>query len=59
MTVLENVMVGCHTQSHCGTVQAILRTSRSLSEERAIRDRSLDFWRDLVCPNALTSRPQA
>ena len=43
MTVLENVMVGCHTQSHCGTVQAILRTSRSLSEERAIRDRSLEL----------------
>jgi ABC-type uncharacterized transport system ATPase subunit len=24
MTVLENVMVGCHTRSHCGTAQAIL-----------------------------------
>jgi branched-chain amino acid transport system ATP-binding protein len=43
MTVLENVMVGCHTRSHCGTVQAILRTSRSLSEERRIRDRSIDL----------------
>jgi len=43
MTVLENVMVGCHTRSHCGTVQAILRTPRSLSEERAIRGRSLEL----------------
>jgi branched-chain amino acid transport system ATP-binding protein len=40
MTVLENVMVGCHTRSHCGTAQAILRTSGSRSEEEAIRRRS-------------------
>jgi branched-chain amino acid transport system ATP-binding protein len=43
MTVLENIMVGRHTQSHCGTVQAILRTSRSRSEERAIRDRASEL----------------
>ena len=43
MTVLENVMVGRHTRSHCGTVQAILRTPHSLSEERAISDRSLEL----------------
>src|SRR5262249_2038429 len=43
MTVLENVMVGRHAQSHCGTLQALLRTSRSLSEERAIRDRSIEL----------------
>ena len=36
-------MVGCHTRSQCGTVQAILRTPRSLSEERAIRGRSLEL----------------
>jgi branched-chain amino acid transport system ATP-binding protein len=40
MTVLENVMVGCHTRSHCGTAQAILRTSSARSEEHAIRCRS-------------------
>jgi branched-chain amino acid transport system ATP-binding protein len=40
MTVLENVMVGCHARSHCGTAQAILRTSTLRLEERAIRDRS-------------------
>jgi branched-chain amino acid transport system ATP-binding protein len=43
MTVLENVMVGCHTRSHCGTLQAVLRTSRSLSEEREIRGRSIEL----------------
>ena len=40
MTVLENVMVGCHTRSQCGTAQAILRTFRSRAEEDAIRGRS-------------------
>jgi branched-chain amino acid transport system ATP-binding protein len=40
MTVLENVMVGCHTRSHCGTPQAILRTPRARTEEAAIRSRS-------------------
>jgi branched-chain amino acid transport system ATP-binding protein len=43
MTVLENVMVGRHTRSHCGTLQALLRTSRSLSEERGNRDRSIEL----------------
>ena len=43
MTVLENVMVGAHTRSHSGAVQAILRTSGSLSEERGIRDRSIEL----------------
>ena len=40
MTVLENVMVGCHTRSQCATAQAILRTSRLRVEEQAIRGRS-------------------
>jgi len=43
MTILENVMVGRHTRSHCGTLQAVLRTSRSVSEEREIRDRSIEL----------------
>jgi branched-chain amino acid transport system ATP-binding protein len=43
MTVLENVMVGGHTRSQSGTVQALLRTSRSLLEERGIRGRSLEL----------------
>ncbi len=41
MTVLENVMVGCHTHSHCGTVRAILRGPRARAEEADIRERSL------------------
>jgi branched-chain amino acid transport system ATP-binding protein len=43
MTVLESVMVGRHARSHCGTLQALLRTSRSLSEEDEIRDRSIEL----------------
>jgi branched-chain amino acid transport system ATP-binding protein len=41
MTVLENVMVGCHTHSYCGTVRAILRGPRARAEEADIRERSL------------------
>jgi len=43
MTVLENVMVGRHIRSHCGTVQAVLRTATSLAEERDIRGKSLEL----------------
>ena len=43
MTVLENVMVGCHTRSHCGIFQALLRGRRSLSEESGIRRISLEL----------------
>jgi len=32
MTVLENVMVGCHTQSFSGLIDAILKTKRSQIE---------------------------
>jgi branched-chain amino acid transport system ATP-binding protein len=40
MTVLENVMIGCHIRSHCGTLQALWRSRRSVVEERDIRRRS-------------------
>jgi branched-chain amino acid transport system ATP-binding protein len=43
MTVLENVMVGCHTRSHCGTMQAILRSPRARTEEAGIRERSAEL----------------
>jgi len=43
MTVLENVMVGRHIRSRSGTFQALLRSRRSLSEERDIRRASLEF----------------
>lgn len=43
MTVLENVMVGCHTRSRSGLVASVLRTPRQRSEEKAIREKSLDI----------------
>jgi branched-chain amino acid transport system ATP-binding protein len=41
MTVLENVMVGCHTGSHSGSLRAILRAPSARAEEAEIRDRSV------------------
>jgi branched-chain amino acid transport system ATP-binding protein len=41
MTVLENVMVGCHTRSHSGTVRAILRSPTARAEEAEIHERSM------------------
>ena len=43
MTVLENVMVGCHTRSHCGTVRALFRSPRARAEEAGIRERSAEL----------------
>jgi branched-chain amino acid transport system ATP-binding protein len=43
MTVLENVMVGCHTKSRAGLASSILRTGRQRDEERAVRAKSLDI----------------
>lgn len=43
MTALENVMVGRHTKSHSGVIGAILRNSKTRSEEHAIRDRSREL----------------
>ena len=36
MTVLENVMVGFHTQTHCEILQALLRTPAQHREERTV-----------------------
>jgi branched-chain amino acid transport system ATP-binding protein len=41
MTVLENVMVGCHCRSKAGLLGAIFRTSAAKREERTIREKSL------------------
>jgi branched-chain amino acid transport system ATP-binding protein len=41
MTVIENVMVGRHTQSHCGTLQALVRSPASRREEARILGDSL------------------
>jgi branched-chain amino acid transport system ATP-binding protein len=46
MTVLENVMVGMHGQTHCEIWHALLRTSHQKAEEIAIAQRgreALDF----------------
>jgi branched-chain amino acid transport system ATP-binding protein len=46
MSVLENVMVGCHARARVGLVGALLRLPRMHREERAIRDwaqEALDF----------------
>jgi branched-chain amino acid transport system ATP-binding protein len=41
MTVVENVMVGCHRHGRVGTVGALLQTSSSRAEDRAMRDRAM------------------
>lgn len=38
MTVLENVLVGTHGQSHAGTWGAVLRTRSERDEERRVRE---------------------
>ena len=43
MTVLENVMVGCHCRSKSGLLGAIFRTPATRGEERAIREKSLEL----------------
>lgn len=46
MTVLENVMVGCHVRTHQGVFGAVFRHKAACEEEAAIRKRSqelLDF----------------
>ena len=43
MTVLENVMVGLHTKSHCGILACALKLPWHLAEERRIRARALEL----------------
>jgi branched-chain amino acid transport system ATP-binding protein len=40
MTVLENVMVGLHTNSQCGIIASALKLPAHLREERDIRERA-------------------
>jgi len=47
MTVLENVMVGLHTQSSSGLLACAFRMPWQLSEERRIREKAL-AWLDFV-----------
>ena len=43
MTALENVMVGRHVRTHATALGAILRTRRTVEEERAIKARALEL----------------
>ena len=43
MTALENVMVGRHVRTHATALGAILRTRRTVEEERGIKARSLEL----------------
>ncbi len=43
MTVLENVMVGCHTKTGAGLMSSILRTRRQRAEEKSVREKCLDI----------------
>lgn len=45
MTTLENVMVGRHTRSHAGPLQAVLRGPKFKREEQATVDAALKFLR--------------
>jgi len=40
MTVLENVLVGCHTRGRAGLLSAALRLPGAVAEERALRQRA-------------------
>ena len=43
LSVLENVMVGRHVRSHAGVLGAVLRSQRTLDEERDIERRALEL----------------
>lgn len=43
MTTLENVMVGCHTKSKAGIFDAVFKTKKQKSEEKAIIDKSMNI----------------
>ena len=43
MTVLENVMVGCHTRTNCGLIRSIFHTSSQKREEAAVVEKCLEI----------------
>ena len=47
MSVLENVMVGLHTQSHSGILSCAFKLPGQIREERAIRERAMQ-WLEFV-----------
>ncbi len=42
MTVLENVMVGCHLRSRCGMIEAAFRLPSVIREEKKVRGMALE-----------------
>lgn len=48
MTVLENVLVGCHTRGRCGILATIMRLPSERREERRLRVLVLDRGRPLA-----------
>jgi branched-chain amino acid transport system permease protein len=43
LTVMENILVGQHSRTTTGAVEAVLRTPTMLAEERAARDRAMEI----------------
>lgn len=43
MTVLENVLVGCHSRTRCGLIGAMARWPRVFREERWARQRAMEL----------------
>ena len=43
LSALENVMIGRHLRGHAGVIGAVLRTKRTLKEEKDIERRSLEL----------------
>jgi branched-chain amino acid transport system ATP-binding protein len=43
MTVLENTLVGCHSQSRAGVFGSIFRTRSQRKEEKAVREKSMEI----------------
>jgi branched-chain amino acid transport system ATP-binding protein len=43
MTVLENVLVGCHSQSKAGLMAALFRVPLQRAEEKALREKSMEI----------------
>lgn len=56
MTVLENVMVGRHSRSNTGLIQAALRTPWARSEEKRIQ-KNAGEWIEFVGLSELAGRP--
>ena len=57
LTVLENVMVGCHCRTRSEFLGAVVRPGWVVREEREIRDRAMDILRFLELHHRWDDRP--